>query len=293
MLLRLDSKTPLADGIRRETRNYKRNYAIVITGKTQMRKSTTAIKLALELDPKFDLKKQMAVVRTLDMLKVLQRKSKKYSVEILDELGVGMPHREWMKFLNKAMSYVMQTYGFRRKIIIVTVPYEDYVDVDARKLFDMLIKVVNKDDDHKYCILKVTEMEWNSKLKRMYYQYPRVKTPNGIKRVECFKIKYPPKEIMDEYFRISNPIKEELGEELQEMAKRIEEKRKLKHFNPIEAMKEILKNHEKYTTIHAHRKYINRDLVATHFGIGIERAKQVKVLVEQELGWTKNRPMVD
>jgi len=295
MLLNGSSRTPLTDAIKREVRNKKRNFTICIVGKPQMRKSTTAISISLDLNPRFKLGKHLAIIKARAMLRVLKVDQKRgIAVIVLDELGVGMNHRRWFDFLNQALSYVMQTFGFRRIILIITVPYEDYVDKDARKLFDMLIEIVDKNDDKRYVIAKVQEIQYNAKLKRIYYKYPRARMRDGsIKKVERIKIQYPSKEIMKEYFEMSIPIKVWLHDELEKEADRIEKDKIHKYFDPKELAREVLEDIEPYTIIVNYQKQISKDLIATEKQIGDRRAKQVRAYVEKQLGWDRDRPVVE
>lgn len=295
MILNGRSRTPLSDGIKALVRSKKRNYTICIVGKPQMRKSTSAIALSIQLNPRFNVKKHMAIIKAREMLRVLKVDQKRgIAVILLDELGVGMNHRRWFDFLNQALSYIMQTFGFRRIILIITVPYEDYVDKDARKLFDMLIEIVDKNDEKRYAIAKVQEIQYNAKLKKIYYKYPRARMRDGsIKRVERIRISYPPKKVMEEYFEMSIPIKEWLHDELEKEADRIEKDKIHKYFNPKEEAKKVLDDVERFTITVNYQKQISKDLIATEYQMGDRRARQVRAWVEKKLGWDKNRPTVE
>jgi len=285
MLLNAESKTPLADGIKNVIFRQRMNYSIIITGAPQKRKSTTGVKLAMEIDAKFNLEKDMAVIKTKDMLEVLDMKAKRGGVKFLDELGVGMNHRTWFSFLNQAMSYIMQTHGHEGKVVIVTAPYQDYVDNDARKLFNMIIEIERKNDKEGFVMAKVAEIQYNQKLKKIYYKLPRIRYPNGVvKRVAWFKIKYPSKEVLDRYFAISNEKKETLKNELVKEATIIERKGIKQHFNPTEYVKKIEAEPEKFVNDSQGRRYISRDLIMNEFSeIGEMRARIIKAKAEREL----------
>ena len=279
------SKTPLADGIRNEVFERRRNYAIAITGKVQMRKSTTAIKLAYEIQPDFDIEKQMAIISPKNFLKVLHLEDlKRGDVIVLDEFGIGMNHRQWFTFLNRAINYIMMTHGSRGIILIVTVPYMDYVDSDSQKLFDMIIEVKKKNDQERYATVVVKELQYNQTIKKMYQKLPRGRYPGGIvKRIDAIRIYYPPEDILDLYFKKSEEGKKILREELMAQSEQIERQKISREFSLDFFVNEVRKNIDKYTRIWRGKKIIPVEKLMNDFNIGQVRAAQIKEALEGEL----------
>ena len=282
----MESKTPLADGIRNVIFRRRMNYSIIITGRPQLRKSTVAIGIAMDITRgKFDLTRDMGIIKTKKYLEILDTSAKRGAVKILDEFGVGMNHRAWYGFLNQAMSYVMQTHGHEGKVVIVTSPYEDYVDKDARKLFNMIIEMQKKNDRKGYAIGRVAEMQYNEKMKKIYYKLPRGRFPDGvIRRINAFKFKYPPKDIMDEYFKEQSEIKLTLKSELTAQAGLIEIKKMGQTFNPDDYVKKILENPDKFTKEWQGKTIVVLENIMNEFvGIGRYRAMRIKSKAEVEL----------
>jgi len=237
------------------------------------------------INPRFNIDKDMAIIKTKKYLEILDMKSKRGVVKVLDEFGVGMNHRAWYSFLNQSMSYVMQTHGHEGKVIIVTSPYDDYVDKDARKLFDMIVEMLKKNDKKRYATARIAEMQYNQKMKKIYYKYPRGRFENGVvKRVNAFKIKYPPKDIMERYFKTQSEIKLSLKSELAKEAVSIEVKKTVGKFRPEDYIEKIRAEPEKFVKELFGRRYINREYVMNEFyGIGDTRARQIKALAEKVL----------
>lgn len=288
MMLDMTKKSPLAEGIKAEIFNRRRNYAIIITGKTQTRKSTVAIKLARDIQgSKFDLERQLASLKPENYLKVLNLDGlKRGSVLVLDEFGVGMDHRSWYTFLNKALNYVMQTHGFRGWTIIVTTPYAKYVDSDARMLFDMMITTLKKNDKKGFVYCKVEELQYNQKLDTMYYKYPRGRFPDGsVKRLDAFRIKYPPKEVMDSYFKTSDADKKTLAQDMETQVKKIQKEQTKGLFDPkiyAEQVVDSIKRGETEFVKEWHgRVYIPLQALKIKFGFGDERSREIKYMAEK------------
>jgi len=287
MFVDLKSKTPLADYIKKQCFNEKRNYYVMITGKTQTRKSTSGVKLAYEIQSDWDIHTQMACIKTKEMIKAMRLEGlKRGDALLLDEFGVGMGHRRWREFLVNAMNYLMMTHGFKGIVVIVTVPYESYIDSDCKKLFDMLIEVIKKHDGKRYVEVNVEEMQYNQKLKRIYYHRLRGIDDNGrIQKLDSFAIKYPSKDILEVYFELSESKKEELGGELKAQAEEIERDKISKAFSLEYYVDLVSKNPEKFMKEWHGRKFIAIEKIMNEFiGIGNRRALQIKTAVEEKLG---------
>jgi len=271
---------PLADAIKKQMFRERRNYAIIITGKTQTRKSTIAIQLAREIQPSFDMSKQLACVKPENYLEVLTLDNlKRGSVLVLDEFGVGMNHRNWYSFLNKALNYVLQTHGFRGWCVIVTVPYAKYVDSDTKLLFDMLITTVKKNDRKRYVWCKIFELQYNERKGDIYTHSLRRK--GDYAKIVRWKIKYPPKHVMNHYFSMSNEDKEELSEDMYREVRKIQKYKDAQAPFDVEGTAKKIKEsvdrgENKYIKEWGGRIFVSLSAVRTEFGLGQSRAKEVK-----------------
>ncbi|MEM7820442.1 MAG: hypothetical protein QW761_02480 [Candidatus Aenigmatarchaeota archaeon] len=289
LFLNMASKTPLADAIKKQVYEHRMNYSIIITGRPQTRKSTTGLALALELDKNFSFEKDFAIIKTKDMIKTLNTDGYRGKVKFLDEVGVGLDHHKWYDFMQMAMSYIMQTHGFEGKIIIVTVPYEDLVNKDILKFFNMRIKMIGKDDDMKYAVGQVMTLEYNEDEKDIYKKYPRGRYPDGsVKIIKFFRFRFPREEILEKYFAIANEQKKTLQYHLSREAERLEAEKSKKYFSPEIYAEEVLKNLGKFMKTFQGKNFISKESVMNEFGLGETRAKRVKEFVERKLGLIEN-----
>lgn len=239
----------------------------------------------MELDDKFDMEKDFAIIKTKEMIKTISEGSRRGTVKFLDEIGVGLNHRKWYSFFHMVMSYIMQTFGFEGKIIIVTVPYEDLVDKDILKFFNMKIKMVGKDENRKFATAKIWTLEYDEQTKIIYRKYPRGKYPDGsIKTLPFFRIRFPPDDVLDHYFSISNPEKKNLQYDLMAQSNQMEAEKVRQNFNPEYYLGEILKDPSKFVKEYNQRKYIPTEKIMNSFpGIGTKRANQIKIMAEEKI----------
>jgi len=304
MLLDMSSKSPFSDGIRRIVLKKRVNLAIIITSaseyKTQMRKSTIGLALSYLIQPTFDMNKQFAIIKTKNFLDVLNREDlKRGSVLFLDEFGVGMEHHEWRNFLVRSVHKTMETHGHEGKILIVTVPVKSYVDSDSKKLFNIHIEILRKNEEEKYAVCRVKILNYNDKVQKLYEKYPRGRFKDGrIRAIKEFKIRFPPEEIMEKYFKISDEAKLSLKYSLKDEVIKIEQKKIKTMFNPEECADYVISHLGLFLKERYGKKYIGMELVMNHFsGLGQTRARQVKAIVERRLnlsgGVDQNIPLIE
>ena len=280
MLLRSKDKRPFVEAVKREVFNERRNVNILIVGKTQMRKSTLGIALGMAFSSHFDLKKHVAIIHAKKLLNML--KTEKFfrgMAVIADDFGVGLNHRQWFSFLNKAINYIVMTYGFRGIVFIVTVPYEKYIDADTRLLFDYEITVLSKNDSKRYVKVKIEELQHTQIKKevRTYKHFLRMQYPDSsLKRVESFLFGYPPQDILEEYFVMSNEIKEYLQHELNQEAEQIEGKRRMQRIDVNYYIDLIKKEPNKFFKTRYGTIYLNLELIQNEFHLGLINARKIK-----------------
>lgn len=287
MLINSESLHPFADGIKNIIFNERRNCNILWVGKTQMRKSTGAITLAKEISKRFDIKKHMVIIEVkpfLDMMKNI--KFFRGDVAIGDDFGIGMNHREWYRFLHRALNFSLMTHGFKGIVVLVTVPYEKYIDSDTRMLFDYEVTSLSKNDRERYVKVKIEELqhrEIQGKTKT-YKHFLRRRFPDGtIKMVRSFKIDYPPKEILDEYFKMAKIAKDKLHFDLHAEAESIERTKAGRTFSFENCAEEIMQNLPKFRKVWQGRELCDLYIIKNEFHVGINRAKQIAAFVEKRI----------
>jgi len=287
MLLNAQAKNPLADGIRRETHNKKRNYNIIITGKTQTGKSQLAVALALGINPKFDLDKNMAVIDAGKLLEILKDNVRKYSVILADDFGIGLSSDKWHSFMNRALNQIIQTHGHKRPVFILTVPYKKFVDSKTRIMFDMQITTLEKNDAEGWVRVKV-ELLHNRQIKNTIQEYrpfPRALFKDGsVRRIDSIRIKFPPEDIRKRYFEISKAEKEKLTADLMIANAEIESEKKRMHFNLEGEIMKVMNEPEKFVTSYLGRYFIDKTAVQKYCSVGGARANQIKKEAEKRLG---------
>jgi len=281
MKLSMKSKTPLADGIRNVLKGtQQRNYYVIVTGKTQTRKSTFAVRLGMDVAGKrFKLHDHVAIIDPEAMIDALKFEGlKRGDAIMLDEFGVGMDHRRWQSFFNRAMNYIMMTHGFKGICVIVTVPYRDYVDSDVLKLFDMQIETLRKHEKKRYVIISPKIVQYNQNNKKTYMKYPRTVDDDGIVYVvDQIRVGFPEERVCQEYYKLGNSSKDDMGKSLKREARRL----KRKDFILDDYVKKAMAIIDKLVIKRGSNKILSTDLVQNEFDLPYNRAKLIKSFIEK------------
>lgn len=163
---------PFVDYIKRRIRHNK-NCIMIVVGDTGSGKSYAALRLAELLDPNFDVTR--IAFRGHSFLNLLRSDMPKGSVIIFDEGGVEWQSRNFMSFLNKALSYALQTVRFKNHIIILTVPDISFIDAQGRRLVHLILQTTGISRKNNLCFLKPFRVATSLTQKKKYFVYPTIK----------------------------------------------------------------------------------------------------------------------
>ena len=129
-----------------------KNWISIIVGQTGSGKSTTAISLALAIDPSFSIDRIVFTPKEyIEQVKDL----KKGQVIIWDETGVGFSSKDFQSRISKNVAKVFQTMRFKNGATIMTAPVSGMINKDARRLVHTLAKAERIVPSRRINILKI------------------------------------------------------------------------------------------------------------------------------------------
>ena len=163
-------KAILTEHIKKELRK-NRNFCGLFIGKVGTGKSYSALKMAENLDPGFNIDR---IVFDIPALLDLAQKLQPGNVIIFDEAGIsGSNRNSYMNTLNKSLSFLLQTWRHRQIILFVTIPDIAFIDKGVRKMFDIVLESKGVVKDRKIVKMAVKFVQVNFQSGKAYYKSPR------------------------------------------------------------------------------------------------------------------------
>ncbi len=256
-----------------------KNFLGVICGPTGSGKSETALRIAIDLDPHFDVTKQV-VFKASQLMKLLNSGLRKGSVVVWDEAGVGVPAREWHSVSNKMISYICQTFRNDNLIVLFTTPALRYIDSNVRILFHAYMEALSIDYFKKTCKVKFKYLQYNSEIDKLYKKYLTILHNGERTRVMSFEFKKPPEDVSRIYKKTRAKYTTDLKKQAEDAITMAE--------NPYKAMSQedivecVMQKREYFFQTRGGREYIPLWKVKDYFDIGWFHAKIIKGVAESK-----------
>jgi hypothetical protein len=122
------------------------------------------------------------------------------SVFLWDEFQIGASNRNWQSLTNKLLNQLLSTFRHKQFILLINSPYSDFCDSQTIKLLHAEFEILGIDFDKEETILKPQIIQYNSRKKKFYYKYLRIRNARGqVSRVNKWRIPKPPKWLTDGY----------------------------------------------------------------------------------------------
>jgi DNA-binding CsgD family transcriptional regulator len=191
-----------------------KNFLGIITGPTGSGKSLSAVSICEQVDPSFDVNRIVFSIKDL-MALINSGQLKSGSCILFDEAGIEFSNRNWQSTINKALSSLLQTFRHQCLIVFFTVPYLDFVDTSVRKLFHAELTTMGIDKANKICKIKPQLIQYNSRNKKFYYKYLRIKSLRGVAPLRSWGITIPSKELLDRYEEVKQEFTWKLNKDIE------------------------------------------------------------------------------
>ena len=204
-------------------RTQDKSYLGIVTGKPRTGKSTSGGgRFLYDLDRKDNGKPRFTVDKVIydpkEFIQELKKKRPKGSAILWDEVGIGAPRREWYTLRNRLVSQLMQTMGYKNRIIVLTVPSMKMVDSNVAPLLDFWIQMKrNTFFEDNIARAKFYWTEWHEKQDRLFTYWPRAYKNGIITIYKNFNFRKPPDEWVQAYKEKQEKAKDALLERADDM----------------------------------------------------------------------------
>ena len=263
-------------------------------GKRRKGKSVSGLGICESMDPEGFTPENLPERCFIHPLKFIEwaRKPKKDIYPglalMFDEVGVGIPSREWQAFNNKAMFKVMQIFGHKNFIADFTLPHLGFMDAGPRSLIDYVVECLMIDRRNKLNICKVKEIYVDSVTGKWRTPFLRYRIDGKwYKYSKPYKFIKPSKELVKAYDDLQEDYKQEFEDVIYREAKQLqqttEDKNRKKEINEHELVETVVEEKDKYAKIRAGRWFVDKAFLEYEFKIGRGIAERVKKVAEKIL----------
>lgn len=252
----IKSKFPLIRWVQKRLYKENKNWLSVITGETGSGKSWSALKIASEIDPDFDESK--VILDSVKFMESLVDKNwKQGDCVVWDEAGVSLSSKDYMTIINKAVEDILETFRRKNIAVIFTVPSQHNLDKDVRRLLHTYLQTKTINYAWERVNLKWLRMDYNPKMDKIYYHYPKAKLkdkklPVKMKNVWIGK---PDEDLIQAYENKRDKYQEKLQERrLDKIRNTINKSKKKKEKNKGPSKKDKIIKEKKENPDKKHKK---------------------------------------
>lgn len=273
---------PVKSYILRRVLRQNKNFMMAVVGETGSGKSYAAIKLAMQLDPTFNIDRVCYTAQ--EFMALINSNLPPGSVIVFDEIGVSMDSRTWYSLMNKLINYVLQTFRHKNLIVIFTVPLTKFIDSKMRALLHayIVMKAIGRSEKASYGSLYMMQVNYHTG--EIFTKKPRILHGRERIRIDYIRFQLPPKKFLDEYetkrCAFTSKLNMDVEEELADAAN------KARILSNKEILNDIMQNNKDYyLMMKKGEPHISTERIAAKWNIGKSRAAFVKDMAETMLGW--------
>lgn len=146
------------------------NFVAVVTGETGSGKSYSALSYCLQIDPTFDVNKQV-VFYFKDLMALINDESfhdREWKIILWDEIQIEMSNRKWQSKLNQSIIQLLSTFRAQNIILLMTAPNKSMLDAQVKKLLHAEIKCKGFIKKTNLCKLMPRYSQYNPDKDRIY-----------------------------------------------------------------------------------------------------------------------------
>ncbi|RYJ13581.1 hypothetical protein ELS19_06170 [Halogeometricum borinquense] len=256
------------------------NWMAAVVGETGSGKSWAALRIAEVLDPNFGIDQVAFSVEEFLRL-VIDDSYNRGSIIVFEEASVGANAQEWYTKGNKVLGRVLDTWRHQNRGAIFTLPAFGQLTKNARGRMSALIQMQAKFEDEGYTTAKYKWIDQDTDTGKLYKKYPRI----GGKKYKHLKVTKPSRELREAYEKKKEQFTNELNKELlEELIEEKEDAEESEDDDPHAIAEEIVSNNKlpEFIGDNHGQKYIDKDLIALEYDVGMRRAKQIKKLIQRE-----------
>lgn len=278
------------------------NFLAITTGGPGKGKTYSDLSIAYQIDPEFDCRYQVAFsfygfMQSINRfngkdLKYLDKiedenftplHKRKYKVIIFEETQTTVNKRNWQSQLNKMFLYLMSTFRHQNFIILMNMPYQDYVDSSTMKLIHAKFEAVGHNKKKQRSYVRPLLLQYNDKQSKFYTHNLKVIRNNRLVPLAgLWGLPKAPEHILESYEEMKTAFTDKLNEKITRDAKLLEEG---EDPDKIDNRKPLTEKQEQVLRTLAGIKEGNRyEIAAQRLGLGLSGVGN-HVILARKKGW--------
>ncbi len=201
------------------------NFICLFQGPPGIGKTYSAIRFAYDIDPTFDIKKQV-VFKFRHVMRLIndeEFKKKEWKIILWDEPQTEVSNVTWQSIVNRLLNYLATTFRNQNVIFILASPYRDLLDSRTMKMVHCIFECEGVNKKKRVCIVRPKLQQYNSKLKKTYEHRLYVATGNGAYPLTRWAIKKPPEEMIKLYEEKKTEFTKELNKKIEDQLKEFDD----------------------------------------------------------------------
>lgn len=257
---------------------------ILVSGHRGKGKSLACLTIGESLDDKFSIKK--VAWNTSELMNLVNDDSiGAGEVIILEEAGINISSKNWMRTDNQVVSNSITISRPRRRILILNIPYIDMVDSSIRKMIKAKLNMLEVDMKSQKSRGKLYFVNYNEQEKEFYRRLIAIRINKRGKKAYFNNIffKKPSKKILRQYkkarLEYMKKINEESADSITTM--KVTEKERKRKLTTPQIISAVWKRRGYYSRIWHGKKLVNKQLVEADFGISSRISGKVKAAIEK------------
>jgi ABC-type dipeptide/oligopeptide/nickel transport system ATPase component len=189
----------------------KKNCLILIVGETGSGKSYAGLRLCESFDPNFSNDK--VTFKSREFIDIIDNKELSYpnAAILFEELSVAMSARRWQDTTHQMVNSLLDTFRYKRLLVVFTVPDISYVDAQTRKKFHFKFEMKGIDYKRKISKVKPLYIQVNTSTGKSYHKYLKMITEDGTRqKLKTITFGLPSKKLRNVYEKKKDKFNKEL-----------------------------------------------------------------------------------
>lgn len=224
LILKREGETSVVTWIKRRIKR-NQNCISITTGPTGSGKSYANISLCMEIDPEFNVERQV-VFKLTDLMRLINDdwfKKLKWKQIIFEELQVTSSNRSWQSAVNKMLNYLLSTFRHQNIILYFNAPYQDFIDSQSLKLVHMILETRGVNRKTNLCKIAPKLLQYNAKMKKYYEHRIHAIYPNNkIMTISVVNVMKPTQEACKIYEDKKKEFTDNLNKDIMKQALELE-----------------------------------------------------------------------